>query len=858
MRFGSANGCAALLCSLLFVTPALTQDAPKVDVRAIQSGATPVSQLKVLPGFQVELLYSVPRETLGSWVNLCADPRGRLIVSDQYGGLYRVEVPPAGQKAAADKVKVDKIGVDLGEAQGLLWAFDSLYVVVNKGQKYTSGLYRVRDSDGDDQLDEVQLLRELPGGGEHGPHAVLLTPDGKHLMVVCGNQTKLVSYQSTRVPPFWGEDHLLPRMPDGRGFMRGVLGPGGAIYRVSADGQNWELYSVGFRNQFDAAFNRDGELFSYDADMEWDFNTPWYRPTRVCLVTSGSEFGWRNGAGKWPAYYADSLPAVVDIGPGSPTGISFGYGAKFPAKYQDALFICDWSYGKLYAVHLEAKDSAYQGKFEEFVSGSPLPLTDVIVNPLDGALYFTIGGRRTQSGLYRVTYTGKEKLDPSSPDVVGLNERRTRHFLETLHAPQESKAIGPIWSYLDHDDRFIRFAARVALEHQDPVHWREKAFAEPKSGKAITALLALTRVSAPDPFHRTEQSPAVDETLRDQILNRLADQAWDKLNDWQRLDWLRTCEIVLNRMGRPGEPLAARLSAMLESVFPSSNRMQNAELCQLLVYLDSPYVIERTIKLLKEAPTQEEQLEYARALRVKKTGWSLEQRKDYFQWFVRASGYRGGASFALFLKNIEDDAVATLSDEERQVVTPILESKLETAQPTGVAQPRPFVKKRTLPETSQLFQSSLHSRDFDRGRKLFGAANCFACHRFDNEGGAHGPDLTGLAGRFSLRDLLESIIDPSKVISDQYAGVIIQTVDGRAIAGRIVNLNQDSIMVMTNMLDPNAVQNIQRKDIESMGPASKSLMPDGLLDTLQDDEVLDLMAFLLSRGDRNHAMFRGK
>jgi putative heme-binding domain-containing protein len=168
------------------------------------------------------------------------------------------------------------------------------------------------------------------------------------------------------------------------------------------------------------------------------------------------------------------------------------------------------------------------------------------------------------------------------------------------------------------------------------------------------------------------------------------------------------------------------------------------------------------------------------------------------------------------------------------------------------------VKKRTLPETSQLFQSSLHSRDFDRGRKLFGAANCFACHRFDNEGGAHGPDLTGLAGRFSLRDLLESIIDPSKVISDQYAGVIIQTVDGRAIAGRIVNLNQDSIMVMTNMLDPNAVQNIQRKDIESMGPASKSLMPDGLLDTLQDDEVLDLMAFLLSRGDRNHAMFRGK
>jgi len=859
MRLGSVNGLMAALWPLFLATPSMTQEASTIDSRAIQTGATPVSQLKVLPGFRVELLYSVPRESLGSWVNLCSDPRGRLIVSDQYGALYRIEVPPAGKEpAAADVVKVEKIGVDLGEAQGLLWAFDSLYVVVNKGQKYASGLYRVRDTDGDDNLDQVELLREIPGGGEHGPHAVLLTPDGKSLMVVCGNQTKLVSYNSTRVPPVWGEDHLLPRMPDGRGFMRGVLGPGGAIYRVSPDGKNWELYSVGFRNQFDAAFNRDGELFTYDADMEWDFNTPWYRPTRVCLVTSGSEFGWRNGAGKWPAYYADSLPAVVDIGPGSPTGISFGYGAKFPSKYQDALFVCDWSYGKLYAVHLASKESGYLGKFEEFVSGSPLPLTDVIVNPLDGALYFTIGGRRTQSGLYRVTYVGNEKLDASSPDVVGLNERRTRRFLETLHGPQESKAIVPIWSYLNHEDRFIRFAARVALEHQDPGHWREKALAEPNPGKAITALLALARVSAPDPFHRTEKSPAVDEQLRDTILNRLLDLPWEKLTDWQRLEWLRTCEVVLNRLGKPGDPLTARLIAMLESIFPSSHHMQNAELCQLLVFLESPHVIERTLQLLDEAPTQEEQLEYARALRVMKTGWSLEQRKAYLQWFVRASGYRGGASFELFVKNIKDDAQATLSDEERKVLAPILEAQLPVSKPTGVAQPRPFVKKRTLPETLNLFETALHDRNFDRGRKLFGAANCFACHRFDNEGGAHGPDLTGLAGRFSVRDLLESIIDPSKVISDQYAGVNIQTVDGRAIAGRIVNLNQDSIMVMTNMLDPNAVQNIQRKDIELMGPASKSLMPDGLLDTLQDDEVLDLMAFLLSRGDRNLPMFRGK
>src|SRR5262249_31323537 len=151
------------------------------------------------------------------------------------------------------------------------------------------------------ELDKVELLRKFDGGGgEHGPHAVLLSPDGKSLYVVNGNQTKLMQFDTSRVPPHWGEDHLLPRMPDGRGFMRGVLGPGGAIYRTDPDGKHWELVSVGFRNQYDAAFNRDGELFTFDADMEWDMNTPWYRPTRVCHVTSGSEFGWRNGAGKWP------------------------------------------------------------------------------------------------------------------------------------------------------------------------------------------------------------------------------------------------------------------------------------------------------------------------------------------------------------------------------------------------------------------------------------------------------------------------------------------------------------------------------------------------------------------------------
>ena len=154
----------------------------------------------------------------------------------------------------------------------------------------------MRDTNGDDRFDEVKLLRKLEGGGEHGVHAILLSPDGKSLYVVCGNMTKLTDYDSSRVPLDWSEDHLLPRLWDGNGFMKGVLGPGGWIARIDPDGKNWELVAVGFRNEFDAAFNRHGELFAYDADMEWDINTPWYRPTRINHVISGAEFGWRSGA----------------------------------------------------------------------------------------------------------------------------------------------------------------------------------------------------------------------------------------------------------------------------------------------------------------------------------------------------------------------------------------------------------------------------------------------------------------------------------------------------------------------------------------------------------------------------------
>jgi putative heme-binding domain-containing protein len=141
---------------------------------------------------------------------------------------------------------------------------------------------------------------------------------------------------------------------------------------------------------------------------------------------------------------------------------------------------------------------------------------------------------------------------------------------------------------------------------------------------------------------------------------------------------------------------------------------------------------------------------------------------------------------------------------------------------------------------------------------MFAAANCFACHRFDNQGGIVGPDLTILSGRFSPRDILESIVEPSKVVSDQYAAVSIVMMDGRVVTGRIVNLAGDSLKINANMLEPNTQIGVDRRQIEEMFPSKISMMPEGLLNTLTENEILDLMAYLLSRGDARNPMFEKK
>ncbi len=844
-----------------------------------ENKATPVERIKAPEGFKVELLYSVPGDTQGSWVALCADDKGRIYASDQYGELYRFPAPAAGQTLQA--ADIQKMPAQIRAINGMVWAFGALYVGVNDYEKkIPSGLYRLSDSKGDDLIDKVELLRAIESGGDHGVHKVLVTPDQQGFYLISGNNAvKTETLATSPVASLWGDDHLLPRMPDGRGHNRHVLAPGGIVYRISKDGKTFETFANGFRNIYGGAINRDGELFTYDADMEYDFNTSWYRPTRINHVVSGGEYGWRNGAGKYPEFYPDNLPATLNVGPGSPTGVAFGYGAKFPAKYQDAMFALDWSWGKIYAITLKPKGATYVGEKQEFLGGSPLPVTDLLIHPKDGAMYFAIGGRKVQSGLYRVTYVGKESTEPVKYQAPAPSaEVLARKSLEKFHGHQDPAAADAAWPYLSSPDRWLRFSARVVLEHQPYAGWADRAFAEKNATARLEALLALARQAAKCPYHtaraskpdpRTGIAPtlaeptAAEAALRDRLLAALKATDFPTLTKEQKLLHVRLAEIILHRYGQPDAAGVAALTAQYDAAYPAADFELNWMLTETLAFLQSPDLAPKAMALVANAGSQEPEMEFMRSLRGLKTGWTPALREAQLNWFVRAANYRGGSSFGKFVEFIRNDSLATFTPAElnhhEKLIALAKNPPVKTAyENVGAMFAGRTPRNWTLEELSAATQTGLKNRDFAQGRKVFSAAACFTCHRFGNAGGMTGPDLTLAGGRYSPHDFLDQIINPSKVINEQFAPIIVTKNNGDVFTGVVVNLGGDRVSINTDLSDPSQQVSIDRKEVKSIELSKISPMPPMLLNMLTQDEILDLVAYVLSGGDKENAFFQKK
>jgi len=855
------NAPKILLTIFSFVTIVAGPTALRAQAAGAPRQATPAEALSTLPGFKVELVRSAaPGE--GSWVCITVDPKGRLIISpqDPKQPLLRVTLTGEGQIE-----KIEQIDLQVGGAMGLLYAFDSLYV--NGKGKDGLALYRLRDTNGDDQYDSVEVLRKWSGdGGEHGPHGVVLGPD-KKLYIVSGN---FVNVPDDILPSSphrnYADDIVLPRMEDGNGFGAGKKPPGGFVVRMDPDGKNAELFASGQRNTYDIAFSPDGELFGFDSDMEWDWGTPWYRPTRVNHIVSVGDYGFREGTAKWPEYYSDSLPANVNIGIGSPTGVKFGHDAHYPDGYRAAFYIMDWSYGRIMAVHLKEQGATYTGTFENFVAPKSLhesgPKATLNVTDLefgkDGAMYFLTGGRGTQSGLYRVTYT---KSIPAAggeefPSTAAVEARKLRHELEKFHGKQDAKAVGFAWSHLNSPDRWIRYAARIAIESQPVSEWKDRALKESNADAGLTALLALARLGG-------KESQA-------DVLKALGKWPLDSLSEERKLEKLRVIEVSFARQGRPSDDLVKLAVEKLDRQYPAKSWPLNRELSQILIYLEAPGVVTKTLDLLTKAQTQEEQIHYIISLRNLKSGWTMDERATCFGWFngdrkvVRHApetlkwftdvgrDYSDGASFPRFIANMRKAATAALSDSERAELASVITGAPVTPKPPLV--PRQFVKEWKMDDLLPELDKVSKGRSFEKGKQAFNDAQCIACHRFGNEGGSVGPELAAASSKYTRRDILESILEPSKVVSEQYQNTALTLKNGDDVSGRVVEENSRRLVMVTDPLKQTQ-QEIQKNEIKERKPSKVSPMPEGLANILTREEILDLLAYIESAGKPTAAAF---
>jgi putative heme-binding domain-containing protein len=655
---------------------------------------------------------------------------------------------------------------------------------------------------------------------------------------------------------------------------------GGWIAQLNPEGTNFNLISAGFRNPYDLAFNEYGDIFTFDSDMEWDFGSPWYRPIRICQVPSGGEFGWRPGTDKWSPANADNLPPLLNIGQGSPTAVFSGSKSHFPEKYKRSIFAFDWSFGIMYAIQPIPEGAHYTATAEEFISGSPLPLTDGIIGP-DGAMYFLTGGRRIESDLYRVYFEdNKQNTEPLSAPTLTA-EQQLRKKLETFHYAPNAEAVTIAWPALSNEDRFIRYAARIAMEHQPAITWKQKLITEKDPVKITQAAIALARMG--------------EKTEKDNLLKALSAIDFSKISESKQLDVLRAIELILIRLGKPTGELKNELIAVLDKQYPASTNNLNRSLSKIMVYMDAPTVVAKTMELIKVAKDDpndqktftestdlilrnpqygldiakmlanvppQQQTYYATVLSHAKIGWTPALQETYFKWFYTAFGYKGGVSFIGFLNLIRKEALKNVSKNTFAYYNTLSGDSIVNRALVGlkenIKQAKGPGRDWEVDSALVYVKDGLTNRDFENGKAMFSTTLCSSCHAMGGEGGVSGPNLTQVGTRFSYKDMLTAIIEPNKSISDQFGSTVFYLKKGGSIVGKLISEDGSKYVIAQNPFAMQNTKDVLKKDVIRTRVSEISPMLPGLINGLNAEELKDLLAYLKSGGNPKDKMFSAK
>jgi putative membrane-bound dehydrogenase-like protein len=357
--------------------------------------------------------------------SMTIDSLGRVVVSG--AGYVRILIDEDGD-GKADSFKQFADGPRTG-AQGMYFLDRDLICTGD------AGLLRYRDQNKNDRADgPPDVFLKMKSGGEHHVHSVQKGPDGWWYLIA-GNNAGITGVYAT-----------LPTSP--------IRKPqAGVLMRLKPDLSGGEIISDGFRNAYDFAFNHQGDVFVFDSDGERDVSLPWYRPTRVFHSLPATHAGWLSRSWKRPDDFLDMPPVIASFGRGSPTGTVCYRHREFPEKYHNALFVMDWTFGRVMALPLDQNGSTWKSNPVTFMTGVGqfgFAPTDMAVGP-DGSLYVSTGGRGTRGRVYRITHTDANHQTESSPPTSATDK-----LMSCLRARQPYSS----WSRA----RWIPLARQLGLE----------------------------------------------------------------------------------------------------------------------------------------------------------------------------------------------------------------------------------------------------------------------------------------------------------------------------------------------------------------------------------------------------------
>lgn len=811
----------------------------------------------IAPGFEISLVRkALPEE--GSWISMAFDPQGRLTVSREDKGLLQMTLAD-DRKSVKSVVPVN---LEVNEVRGMLYADGLLYLNANNSLT----MFTAKPHD-DGTFSDLTVVRKFPGKTGHGRNDLTLGSDGSIYSMHGDSVEQPKENIVDRTSPLRESRKLVAAgKPERRE---------GHLVRLSPDRKKWELICTGLRNPYGVAVNERGEVFTYDADNEFDMGTPWYRPTRIVQMMSGADYGYRENGSIWPVEVPDNPAAgvpLIDVGRGSPTSAMFGDKLKFPSPYREALYVLDWSYGRVLAVHMEPRGAGHRAALELFLQGQPLNVTDLAAGP-DGAMYLITGGRKTESALYRAAYIGPEAESNSTSETMAQEKHRSEleaygeivraqlRQREVVHAEAIDGKSPPYHQGLGTTDPRIRQATRTMIEKFPVAEWKKAAvdllkIPESSSSAAlapIEASMMLIRAGAIEEIPKILAYVTSFELREEEVGAALAavfviDEcrkiAPDTFAPWRK---------------RVGDHLAAAANFRSHGLVVSQwgdNLTLRRRLAKLLGEIDEPSVATAFIETigvpLLKSSVQEDRIAGLLALRNQKTGWTLETRRLYFATLQDGSRFVGGQGMPTFIDRFRKEAVATLTAAEKTALGDLIEPPKLFDEPLPPL--RPVVKKWTLADLTMLYEenpnrSAEHAGDAKRGATAFRAALCARCHRAGISGPAVGPDLTVVARRFSRRDMLDSIVRPSHAVAEQYRNAEVTTESGLVHVGRVVSegdFRSPKLKLNTDPLRPSQVVELDKQEIAEYRTLETSPMPQGLIDTLTLAEIADLLAFLES------------